>query len=68
MAEFRAHTDSRFNIIDKRFNDMDRKFEELKEEFRIHTGAILDEFRAINKVTLECMQHIESKMVTREEF
>lgn len=62
---FRDKTESRFNSIDKRFNSIDRKFDELKEEFRIHTGIILQETREQFKTVMEYLKYLDEKKMDK---
>ena len=46
MTDFKASTD-------KRFISVDRKLDEIREEFRIQTGIILDQFKEERKIMME---------------
>ncbi len=82
MRDFRSLTETRFNSIDarfntiearlaehdKRFDKIDRQIDELKEIIRVHTGALLDQFREDLKMGLEYVQHVDNKKVDLVEF
>lgn len=57
--------DNRLNGVDKRLNSLDRKFEELKEDMRIHTGAILDQFKEYMQINREYMQGVEERLMNK---
>lgn len=75
MRDFKELTGERFNTIearlaehDKRFDKIDRQIDELKEIIRVHTGALLDQFREDLKMGLEYVQHVDNKKVDLVEF
>ena len=70
-----ASVDVRFNAVDKRFDSLerridslDRKVESIREDFRIHTGVILQQSREEFKIAMEYMQYVEAKKLDKEEF
>ncbi|MEI8249357.1 MAG: hypothetical protein WCG07_02585 [Candidatus Taylorbacteria bacterium] len=56
MYDFRTKIEIRFNSVDKRLDGIDRRFDEMKEEFRIHTGVLMDQMREERKITFEYMR------------
>ncbi len=68
MKDFRVETQNRFNSIDKRLDGLDRKFDQVREDFRIHTGVILQQSREEFKTAMEYMRHVEAKKLNKEEF
>jgi hypothetical protein len=66
-ARFNA-VDKRFDSLEKRFDGLDRKFEQLREEFRVHTGVLLQEFRAQSKIAMEYMKHIGENKADKKDF
>jgi hypothetical protein len=61
MKDFRSDTRQRFDTLD-------RKFDQLREEFRVHTGVLLQQSREEFKIAMEYMQHVEAKKLDKEEF
>lgn len=59
MKDFRSDTQQRFETLD-------RKFDQLREDFRVHTGTILQEFREHTATIMEYMHHIDTKKVDKE--
>lgn len=73
MRDFKENTgqrlegiDSRLNSIDRRLDGIDRRIDRLEDQFRIQTGAIIEEVRVRSKTTMEYLQHIESKITMPE--
>lgn len=65
MRDFRDGTEIRFSAIDKRLNSIDRRFDKLSEDFRIQTGAILDQFKEHMQINREYMQGVEERLMNR---
>ena len=70
MRSFREVTESRFDTvdkrldgIDKRFNGIDRRLDKLGEDFRIQTGAILDQFKEYMQINREHRQGVEERLM-----
>ncbi len=70
MRNFRDLTGVRFDTIeqrlsdhDKRFNNIDRRLDKLGEDFRIQTGAILDQFKEYMQINREHMQGVEERLM-----
>ena len=65
MRDFRDGTEIRFDAIDKRFSAIDRRLDKLGEDFRIQTGAILDQFKEYMQINREYMQGLEERLMNR---
>jgi AICAR transformylase/IMP cyclohydrolase PurH len=68
FGEFRREVTERFDSVDTRLSTLDRKFEQLREDFRTHTGVLLQQSREEFKIAIEYMRHIEAKKLDKEEF
>ena len=75
VRDFRESVESRFNAIDRRFDgvdrrfdSIDRRFDQLQEEFRTHTGVILQQTREYFDTVMEYMRNIEAKKMDKEVF
>ena len=55
--------DIRLSGMDKRFSSIDRRLDTLGENFRIQTGAILDQFKEYMQINREHMQGIEERLM-----
>jgi hypothetical protein len=73
MKDFRTDTqrrfdfiDVRFTAVDKRLDTLDRKFDQLREDFRVHTGVIVQEFRESTATIMEYLRHLDAKKVDKE--
>ena len=53
----------RLSGMDKRFSSIDRRLDTLGENFRIQTGAILDQFKEYMQINREHMQGIEERLM-----
>lgn len=60
--------DKRFSSMDKRLNSIDKKIDQIREDFRVHTGVLSEQFSEQFKVAMEYMQHVEAKKLDKEEF
>ena len=68
MKDFRVDTQNRFTSIDNRLDSLDRKVDSIREEFRVHTGVLLQQSREEFKTAMEYMRHVEAKKLDKEEF
>ena len=55
--------DIRLSGMDKRFSSIDRRLDTLGENFRIQTGAILDQFKEYMQINREHMQGVEERLM-----
>jgi|GEM_PF-2891330 len=65
MKEFRVDTQQRFTSIDKHLDILDRKFDQLREEFRVHTGTILQQSREYMNTVMKYMRHIDTRKLDK---
>lgn len=66
--DFRKEVADRFDSVEVRLSNLDRKVEMVREDFRIHTGVILQQSREEFKIAMEYMQNVEAKKLDKEEF
>lgn len=60
--------EGRLDSVDRRLDNLGHKVDSIREEFRIHTGVILQQSREEFKAAMEYMQHVEAKKLDKEEF
>ncbi|MEK7646643.1 MAG: hypothetical protein AAB381_03055 [Patescibacteria group bacterium] len=75
FSEFRTEVsdrfdsvDSRLDSLDKRVDNLDRKIDSIREEFRVHTGVLLQQSRDYFDTAMEYMKGIGENKADKKDF